>query len=341
LSRDVSLELVSFERNQPTFDFENDLKRYGIKWVYYPYKATNIWSVLERAVLIFKHCRKSEIVHARGNFCGLIAALARKKFIWDCRALQGLQRQAVKEITLINQCEKIFWNLTERICCIRAQKIITITQEVIPYLSNRYNVSLNKFQYISTCVDLLDFKPIPYPNASSEIRFLLLGDMNSYYDLECFSTIVRELQKYRTIKVIWLSPNPNYKVAQSKNYQILEIDSSCSISDVIGYVHFGVSILKGELGMSRISIAPTKNAEFLATGRPIILDYEQGDLGKIADKERIGVSVANSKSIYQIANEILELVQDENVASRCVQFAQKKYDLKDAVDKLRRMYYEI
>ncbi len=341
LSTHFEITLVSFEKVRPSASFERELQGLNIHWLHYPFKPTTALTILERAWILFKNLKGAELVHARGNFCGFVASLSgAKKIIWDCRALVGIQRGSIKKSSSKNFIEKLFWNFTESRCAKKASRIITITEKTIPYLAKKHKVSINKFEHIGTNVDLSRFKQSPYPDARNRLRFLLLGEMTTYYDLEYFESVVSALKKKVNVEVDWLTPIPNDALARKYGFNIIQNANNAMIEKTIHKAHFGVSILKKDLGISRLSISPTKNAEFLASGRPLLLDTAQGDLGEDVMRCNIGVSTSEQKAISEVVDEILNLSHDKNVASRCYEFARDHYDLRLAVERLRRVYAE-
>lgn len=341
LTDTFEITLLSFEKKIPNINFKYEMEQLGIKWVYYPFKTTNFINLCERAFLILKNSYKVELIHARGNFTGFLATFSgAKKIVWDCRALIGIQRASVKPKSLRNFLEKLCWDFTERRCAKKATKIVTITERTIPYLSRKYSVPESKFCHISTNVDLSRFRLSPYPRTSDGLKFLLLGEMTTYYDLELFKTIVSELEKVVKVEVTWLTPHPDKVTAGRLGFKVIQTEDRKTLLEMISECHFGVSVLKSSLGISRVSISPTKNAEFLACGRPILLDLEQGDLGGRVEVEKIGVAISRGKSLTQIAFEILEISGDSSVASRCYRYAKDHYDLENEIEKLRRIYVE-
>ena len=84
---------------------------------------------------------------------------------------------------------------------------------------------------------------------------------------------------------------------------------------------------------------PTKVAEFLASGRPIVINDGLGDLPSIIREFNVGVVVDNSPdSMKHGANKMIELLNDTSTPHRCRAAAEKYFNLEEGVKKYLGMY---
>jgi glycosyltransferase involved in cell wall biosynthesis len=106
--------------------------------------------------------------------------------------------------------------------------------------------------------------------------------------------------------------------------------------------HVGLSILRADLGISSCAITPTKLGEFLASGRPVIVNAGLGDMDELIAAYDCGVVVADSSSegLESAVDEIERLMADEGIAARCRKLAQDHFDVERGVDQLLTLYLE-
>jgi glycosyltransferase involved in cell wall biosynthesis len=80
---------------------------------------------------------------------------------------------------------------------------------------------------------------------------------------------------------------------------------------------------------SKLASSPTKIAEYLAAGLPVITNTGIGDLEEIICGERVGVVVTQfSDAAYcDAAAQLSSLLGDKTLRERCVAVARKHFDL--------------
>ena len=112
------------------------------------------------------------------------------------------------------------------------------------------------------------------------------------------------------------------------------------IPSYLGAADAAVSFIK--LCYSKQASSPTKNAEYLACGLPIIANSGVGDVDELISKDDVGVLVESfSAGDYKIAIRTLnELSADPNLAARCRKSAQRRFDLGGVGGKRYRRLYE-
>jgi glycosyltransferase involved in cell wall biosynthesis len=91
---------------------------------------------------------------------------------------------------------------------------------------------------------------------------------------------------------------------------------------------------------SKRASCPTKFAEGLASGLPVVCNRGIGDLDEIVEEEKVGVLVDGfSETAYKDATRRLGLLlQDPQLATRCRRLAESRYSLALGVDSYYRLY---
>jgi glycosyltransferase involved in cell wall biosynthesis len=105
---------------------------------------------------------------------------------------------------------------------------------------------------------------------------------------------------------------------------------------------FAVSLIKP--CYSKMSSSPTKIAEYLASGLPVITNCGIGDLDDVIAKDNVGVIISafNRESYRRALGEIKALLLDRGVSERCRESARKRFDLaKVGGVRYRRLYRRV
>jgi glycosyltransferase involved in cell wall biosynthesis len=105
---------------------------------------------------------------------------------------------------------------------------------------------------------------------------------------------------------------------------------------------FAVSLIKP--CYSKISSSPTKIAEYLASGLPVISNAGIGDLDDVIAEDNVGVILDdfNAESYGRALGEMKLLLLDQSVAERCRESARKRFDLASVGGaRYRRLYQRV
>jgi glycosyltransferase involved in cell wall biosynthesis len=94
---------------------------------------------------------------------------------------------------------------------------------------------------------------------------------------------------------------------------------------------------------SKRASCPTKLAEGLATGLPVVCNRGIGDLDDIVEREGVGVFVDGfSEAAYSIAaRRLARLLVDPGLSERCRRLAETRYSLELGVAAYRQLYEEL
>ncbi len=94
---------------------------------------------------------------------------------------------------------------------------------------------------------------------------------------------------------------------------------------------------------SKRASCPTKLAEGLATGLPVVCNRGIGDLDDIVEREGVGVFVDDfSEAAYSVAvRRLARLLEDPGLSARCRHLAETRYSVELGVDAYRQLYEEL
>jgi glycosyltransferase involved in cell wall biosynthesis len=90
------------------------------------------------------------------------------------------------------------------------------------------------------------------------------------------------------------------------------------------------------------AVMPTKIAEFLAVGRPVLINKGLGDYDHLIRSYKAGVVVdTDTDCLDERSLELITLLEDPDTSRRCRQLAEDFFDSRDAVDKYIQLYRAI
>lgn len=342
LSLEYDFTLINFEKEKPSIQLKSKLLESGINWIPLNFGKRGLWHGFSRVIRLSRQLDPVIPIHARGDLAALSAVLSgSKKILWDCRALSADQRFGLSNsysrfiIYPINR-------LIEYTVAKRSAKINVITAHASNILCRRYNLNRGKISHISTCVDLEKFTSSPMPS-QDPVRLFIPGTLSFAYDIELMNLIIKEIRSSHNLEVtLALSKGAE------KNWLKLDFDNVTTLthSEIAGEMsrsHFGMSIWKSNLGLSLSSVSSTKIPEFLASGRPVLANFNQGDIGTLIEEFQCGVSTSLSshRFLQSYVKELFILLNDKDLPNRCRQLAEREYSLSDGVEKLSKTYQEL
>jgi glycosyltransferase involved in cell wall biosynthesis len=335
----IPVTIISFEKEMPSKSERLAVEKDGIFWRPLPFGSFGLIGGLGRVLRMWLKIDRSKIIHARSTLPALAALLKYpKSWIWDCRSLQADQRKA---LTTTQKTNLVFlvMRLIEYVLAKRSTFIIVITNAVVPIFTARYKISQNKLTVIPTCVDVEKFKVKP-GNQSDPLRILFAGTFSPAYDVQLINKIIGKLKEYTHVTVTIAASQGSTEYWNQVAYDTVISVAHSEMPWLIQQHDLGFSVWRNDLGISLKSVASTKTAEFLACGKPVVINSLQGDFGELIEKYHAGVvtSTESETDIEKYAKEIIALVRDKMTANRCRELALKEFDLNLGVKNLIKLY---
>ena len=183
---------------------------------------------------------------------------------------------------------------------------------------------------IPTCTDLNRFAfSARFP---TENRLLLSGVFNNYYDLEVTRSFIKICKESLDVSVVWCHGVEAEKSELGVGETSVKVLTQIEMPEEIANSSFGIAICKENVGESLLGVMPTKVAEFLATGRPVVVSKGVGDLDFMLSEFKAGV-VLNSENLQNSFAELEILLQDPLTPLRCRELAEKYFSMEQAVEK--------
>ena len=377
--RGVQFTLLSFER-ESAFEVGNapqrealgeQLRDQNIEWHYLRYhRSPSLPATMFDVANGVRYARqlvrrnRIELLHARSHIPVTIALALKKQFglkmIFDVRGLMA------DEYVDANHWQKgnIPYRLTkymESRALRVAEGIVTLTDVIWPIikkwdgLNGRSNIV---HEVIPCCADLAAFRfsQQDRDQRRAELglrdRFVIVysGSIDGWYlteEMADFFAMVRK--RLSDAHALWLTPIKHDRIRSlmlargipETDYTVCaaapkEVSSYLSASDA------GLAFIKP--CFSKLASSPTKYAEYLACGLPIIINAGIGDSDALVD-DNIGALVHDFTEVQfaSAAAKIDELVREpENTRRRTRQLAEQRFDVREVgAQRYSRLYEKV
>ena len=349
---------------------KKELRDYRIKWYYLkyhkrPYVVATLFDILMgiKVGLYIVISKRINIIHARSIIPAaigyILAKLTGKKFIYDERGLMaeeyvdgGIWKRSSFLYKLALYVEKVLLS--------RADFLVVLTENIKNFLLNTNYLPRNHFgkkpniAVIPCCVDLNRFNRQSLSveqlkkkyGITKKFVFLYIGSVGTWYLLEemiDFFLVAKTL--INNAHFLILTHVDKEMVKDSWNKRGLSFDEVTieevefeEIPDYINLADVGMFFIKPVF--SKRSSCPTKFAEYLACGLPVLINSRIGDTDSIVEKYKIGVVIDEfSKESYSSKIiSLLEIMKDKNlISAKCRRVAENVFSLDKGVSK----YFEI
>ncbi len=367
----INFTLLTYEKKQRLAQTQvlNKLKKTlednNIKWEILRYHksptvpatAFDITAGIIKGLIIVIRDRV-KIIHAR-SFIGAIPAfflskLFNLRFIFDIRGFWPEERVdggLWKEEGFLFKIAKLF----EKEFILNSDQIVVLTWKAKEIIQKQYlNRIKRRIEVIPTCVDLSLFAGNGKDNSiiakidkSGRFIFTYLGSTGTWYCLKemvDFFKIAR--QKISNAYFLFLTSSGK------KDIEDLMLSKGLSSDDfLVKSIHYrdvpewlsvsDATVFFIKPLFSKKSSCPTKFAESLACGIPVITNSGIGDCDKIINEAGVGISINDfSTGSYLLAiDKIRELVNNtQDIRRVCRRAAERYFSLEDGIAKYLEIY---
>ena len=329
--------LTTCEKSPPPNLLKNELADVGISWNILHYGKNGAIHGFLRLGKIFIYMPRAKIIHARSDIPA-VAAVLRFPFgriLWDVRSLWADQRRIIDSKGW-NRATAGAAKFLERIAASRSTAMTTLTQAVVPVLERRYKKLPIIREVIPTCTQLDKFQVSKMP--SGPITCLLTGTFNNFYDLDQMRQIISNLREITDLQIVWVKPKESTTVALNVGEDLVTTAAYQEMPALFQSSHFGLIVCKSDNLEVLTAVAPTKVAEFLASGRPILVSRGIGDLDSLIETYKVGVSLEPGIDMRDSLLRFMELLKDPEIHIRCRQLAEEMFSMASAVEKYSSIY---
>ncbi len=377
LRRDgIDVSLLTFEPNgrrgwSPVEEKQwlSRLKAEGIQWLSLPYHKrpsalVTPYDIMRGAWLAARLSRrqKVDVLHARGHIPALMGALAKRlsgnKLLFDIR---GFLPEEYTDAGVWPEGGYLFRTMKrlERHLFSTSDAFVVLTKQASEILfpgRTGADAQGRPIEIIPCCVDEARFDAAE-KNSREQARAKLnvegrrvlvyVGSFGGWYMTDEMTQFLAEAHRQdpSTYSMILTQSQPEEIVARLRGIGLNDADffvGKVSPEDVPHYLRaadVAISFIKA--CYSKLSSSPTKIAEYLASGLPVICNTGVGDLDELIETDRVGVVISefNSEAYVRALAQLEVLRQDAGLAERCRTSAKKRFSLNTVGgERYRRLY---
>ncbi len=370
------IHILSFEKRE-TFSRQKStideiVSRNHITWHYrffttrpkYISKYYDLFQLKRTAIKLHRQFR-FDAVHGRSYIAAQPGLLLKKKFgvklIFDMRGFWIDERiengQWNKDNLLFSLLIKRY-RVIEKALLESSDSIISLTQKAKDHLVKVAAVSENKITVIPCCVDMELFNPTHIDsNKLAELKMKLginetdylvtySGSLGGLYLINETMAFFKKLkQQIPQAKLLVLS---RITIPQLKPYldanQVEEKDVMLCWSNRADMPYYlaasKLALCFIRASFSKIASSPTKLAEYLAMGIPVVVNAGIGDDDEIIKTGNCGV-ILNSFSENELERGIFDLTQFTTPHNASIECAEKQYSLQSGIAKYLSVYKKV
>lgn len=362
------ITLISFEKPADLFnsarmqEMRHKCSSHGIYWIPLQFRLKpRPWApalaIPQLALVAFWQWRlrsRPQLVHARSYVPAAIALLLHRltgvPFIFDMRALWPEELITAGHLQRGSLLHRALLAL-ERRCLQEASGVVSLTQAAMVYLQARYPRELagQRIAVIPTCADLQRFQPAePAPSAPLVIGcigtvlsgWFLIDWLRAFFEAiaRADPTARLELISRDAPEAILAALQPSPAWAHRLLLQAATPDEMPSIVQ-----RHTASVMFFTGGLSKLGSSPTRMAEVLGCGRPVVANPGVGDVEQVIRQHRVGVLAPGDGAAAMDAcvAELLALLQDPQLASRCRGTAEALFSLESGTAAYHQLYAQI
>lgn len=369
LSKHYSFVVISFEKPTDCADLvaaqnmKGNCTTQGISWIAFLFRSkprpwAPVLAITQLGIVAFRQFLlqpKPQLVHARSYVPAAIALLLHRltgvPFIFDMRALWP---EELVTAGRLRRNSLLFRSLIylEKNCLKDASAVVSLTHAAIKYLKVKYphQLSGQRIAVIPTCVDLQRFQTADV-SGSSQVVIGCIGTVLSGWFLidwlRAFFDAVSRADPTARFELISRDPPDAIFTAlePSISWSKKLIIKSATPSEMPAIVqrHTASVMFYAGGATSELGRSPTRLAEVLGCGRPIVANTGVGDVESIIRQSRVGVlsQGAGECEMDACVDELLELLSDPQLASRCRLTAEEQFSLEAGTSAYRQLYQDI
>lgn len=375
----VRFTLLSFERERAYTpegvvqcrELQRELAEHQIEWHWLRYHKrpslpATMFDVAQGIRLGRRLVKQNNIklVHARSHIAARIGlALKRRfglKFIFDVRGLMADEYVDAGHW----RKDSIYYSITkasERKALAAADGVVTLTEAIWPFIEKSEGLRGRRVvhEVVPCCADLnlFTFDPKERERRRKELgvedRFVIVysGSIDGWYLTEEMADFFVTLRQHEPrAHLLWLTTGSHARISKLMQERGMTTQDytvhTASTRDVPSYLSAsdaGLAFIKP--CFSKLASSPTKYAEYLGCGLPLVINAGVGDSDLLITRERVGTLVLNFNAAdYTSAwTAIQELVKNrEQTRSLTREVAERLFDVRRlGVERYTRLYERV
>jgi hypothetical protein len=333
----LKINLITYEKTRPRSELVEYFASIGVCWNFRDFGTKGLGGGLARFNNLKSEIPKTELIHARSDIPAVSAINSHQApVLWDVRSLWADQKILIQKTLANKSLYKVYRGL-ESFAASRSLGMSTLTNAVVPVLEERNKQIPLIRTVVPTTVDLSRFKLVS--DLPTNVQALFSGTYNHYYDLNLSRLFMTEFRKLIAVDTHWARPlessTATIGVGESKVFPATQSE----MAGVIPNYSFGISVCKIDTWPSLTAAMPTKIGEFLACGRPIVVNKGLGDMDQFIEEFDAGIILDGThKNLVDGAAKLAQLLSDSETTLRCRALAEKYFNMDVGASKYLNLY---
>jgi glycosyltransferase involved in cell wall biosynthesis len=223
----------------------------------------------------------------------------------------------------------------------RADGVVVLTRHAVDKLRWRHP-SLPALSVIPTCTDVSVFRPRT-ANEEPEFGLVFSGSLGTWYAAKEMLEFARVASDVISGPTLFLALQPEELRRLGPTPEAMEIRTVEPAAVAEWLRRARALFFFSRRGFSKYASCPTKFAESLASGLPVVCNRGIGDLDDIIEREGVGVLVDRfSEDAYvAAARRLRRLLDDPGLADRCRNLAETRFSVKLGIESYANLYSAI
>lgn len=367
LSQDHTITLITYEKPEDWADSarmastRSDCEAHGIRWLPQRFRAqpkliAPALSMLRMAWLVWREVRRGgiQLIHARSYIPAAVALvvsrLTRVPFIFDMRALwpeELITAGRLRRGSLVHRAIVA----AERACLRSSAAVVSLTHAAVEHLRHEYPDELcdQRIAVIPTCADLERFTS----KVDCSERFQVHGCIGTLLSgwfrtdwLSSWLTVAAKRDPEAHFEIVTRCDAQQVRRLLDPNGllgQRLTIGARAPEQMPEAVRSHDLSVMFFTEGLSKLGSSPTRMAEVLGCGLPVVANAGVGDVATIIREWRVGVLVEGPEQshIYAALDALDELKKDPDLPARCRMAAESIFSLDAGTEAYRSLYADV
>ena len=367
LSQDYRITLITYEKEEDWADaarmasMHTECDRLGIRWLPQRFRPrpkviAPALSMLWMVWLVSREVRGqgAQLIHARSYIPTAVAMIVSRltgvPFVFDMRALwpeELITAGRLRRGSLLHRAIIA----AERACLQRAGAVVSLTHAAVDHLGRVYTGDMadQRVAVIPTCADLDRF--VPADHAPSRRVIGCLGTvLSGWFRLDWLASFLSVVARQDESAVFELTTRDDPALVRT------QLDPEGRLGDRLRIapsapedVH---KVLQGQTAsvmfyaggeISELGRSPTRMAEILGCGLPVVANDGVGDVARIIRAHRVGVLAggAEPEAMAVAWSELTALLNDPELPNRCRKAAEAVFSLESGTAAYARLYEQV
>lgn len=355
-SHGFCISLVSFEKAKRWAEtaareaLRQRLNEAGIRWVplrYHkrPRLPATAYDVVTGALTVARLVRRhgAKLVHCRGDVAMAMARLARLpqgvRLLYDIRGFYSDERSETSSWASDGLIDRTVRRI-EADNLTGCDGFVVLTRRALAELERRHN-DLPPHRVIPTCADTKVFRPSE--GAPAEFGLAYCGSLGTWYMADEMASFARIASRRLEGRVLFLTPDTEaaHSAGITPDWAHIRFVPPAEVPSWLRKARALFFFIRPS--RAKRASSPTKLAEALATGLPVVANRGIGDLDDLLEARRVGVLVERFEdSEYELAtSRLADLLSDPTTPRRCQDVAEREFGLDIGVQTYADLYRDL